>query len=360
MKEGGLLADVTITDIAKKAGVSSATVSRTLNNSGYVKEETRKRVLKAMKELDYAPSAVARSLSKNQTNIIGMVVPDINNPFFCEVFKGVSKIADKHNLNIILCDTDEDALNKEIKYLRMLKEQRIRGLIITPTSEEKEFNSEYLGLLESLGIPIVLVDRDVKYSNFDGVFLDNIKGAFEGTEALIKEGHKKIAIIAGPTTSKPGRDRLRGYKKALQMNNIPVDKKYIFYGDFKLESGYNLTRKILRMKDRPTALFTSNNLMSMGCIKAMREEKKKVPEDMALVCFDEVEAFDVFDMSISVISRPTTEMGRIAMEILLERMNENSSNNTFKRITLSPQLILKGSEKFPKKLNNQMESNMCK
>lgn len=338
---------VTIKDIAEQSGVSLATVSRVLNNSGYVKQETRDIIEKTIKELNYTPSAVARSLSKSETNTIGVVVPDINNPFFGEVIKGIATIADKESLNIILCDTDED-INKEYKSLEMLKQQRIQGILITPTSDDNQFNGEYLSALESLGIPVVLIDRDVKYSNFDGVFLDNINGAYEATEALIKEGHKKIALIAGPETSKPGRDRVRGYEKAMLMNKIPIDKNYIFHGDFKLDSGYNFTKRILKMNDKPTAIFVCNNMMNLGCIKALIEENIKIPDDMALIGFDEIEILNVLGMKISVVNRPTTEMGRVAMDMLLHRLKNKEDKQT-KRITFSPKLILKGSEKYKNK-----------
>ncbi|QGU94652.1 substrate-binding domain-containing protein [Clostridium bovifaecis] len=335
---------VTIKDIAEKAQVSLATVSRVLNNSGFVKEEKRELVLKTIKELNYVPNSVARSLSTSQSNTIGVVIPDVNNPFFGEVIKGIATVADEEDFNIILCDTDEN-IDKEFKALEMLKKQRVRGIIITPTSDKNEFNSEYLEALESLGIPIVLIDRDVKYSNFDGVFLDSLNGAFEATDALIKEGHKKIAIIAGPQTSKPGRDRLRGYRKAMIMNKLDIDEKYIFYGDFKLESGYKITKEILKMEDRPTAIFVCNNMMNLGCIKALFEQNINIPGDIALIGFDEIEMLNVLNFKISVVSRPTTEMGRVAMNMLIDRLKDEESTHT-KRITLSPKLTLKGSEKL--------------
>ncbi|MCT4543422.1 MAG: LacI family transcriptional regulator [Vallitalea sp.] len=342
------MANVTIKDIANKANVSSTTVSRVLNNNGYVKDETRKIILDTIKEMNYVPNAIARSLSKCQTNIIGVMVPDLSNPFFSEVVKGISVVADKNDLNIILCDTNENLLDKEIKYLKMLKEQRIRGLIITPTSEDNKYNSEYLTLLEGLGIPIVLVDRDVKHSSFDGVFVDNIKGSFDGTEALIKAGHKKIAIIAGPTTSKPGRDRLRGYKKALLKYNIPIKDEYIVFGDFKMESGYDITKNLLKMEVPPTAIFASNNMMTLGCLKALGHANIRVPEDIAVLGFDEIEDLNILDLNISVVSRPTFKMGRIAMEILREKIEVNPTKNisASQRLTLTPKLVLKGSERY--------------
>jgi len=335
-----------IRDIARAAGVSSTTVSRVLNGTGYVKDETKALVLKTMKEFNYTPSAVARSLSKNETNTIGVIIPDIENPFFGEVIKGISSLADERNLNIILCDTNENVL-KEIKFLNMLKEQRISGIIVTPTNDINEANNQQLSVLENMGIPIVLVDRDVKHSNFDGVFIDNIQGAYEATSALIKEGHKKIAIITGPVSSKPGRDRLTGYKKALRMNDIELNEGYLFYGDFKLDSGYQCTQEILKMKDRPTAILVCNNMMNLGCIKAIYENKLRIPKDMAIIGFDEVKMLDVVGLNISVVSRPNIDMGKTAMELLLKKIDSKERTGTV-RITLLSRLILKGSEKLIK------------
>lgn len=335
-----------IRDIARAAGVSSATVSRVINNSGYIKEETRKAVLKAIEDLDYIPSAVARSLSKNQTNIIGVIVPDINNPFFGEVIKGISTIADEKNLNIILCNTNDDG-PKEIRSLKMLKEQRILGIIAVPTNDIDEVNNEYLNILENMGTPIVLVDRDVKHSNFDGIFIDNIKGAFDATNTLIKEGHRKIAIITGPISSKPGRDRLSGYKKSLSFNKLDVLEKYIFYGDFKFESGYKYAKEIFNMEDKPTAILVCNNLMNLGVIKVIFENNIMIPNDIAIIGFDEIQTLDVLGLNISVVSPPAIEMGKSAMELLLKKMNKKDHLST-NRVFLIPSLLLKGSEKFIK------------
>lgn len=337
---------VTIDDIAKAAGVSRATVSRVLNDSGYVKEETRQKVLKAIKDLNYTPSAIARSLSKKKTNTIGVVVPEINNPFFGEIIKGISEVADENNLNLILCNTDED-VEKELKALKLLKEQRIEGILITPTSTDNDYNSEYLWTIENIGIPVVLIDGHVKYSNFNGVFVDHIKGAYDAVKTLIDEGHEKIAIITGRLNSRPAKERLVGYKKALTMHNIPIREEYIFYGDYTHEKAYEITKEILRMDDRPTAIFVSSNMMVLGCIKAFNEENVQVPTDMAIIGFDKAEVLNIIGMNISFINGPTFEMGRIAMKMLIDILNSSRNTGT-KTINLLPELVLQGSEKYVK------------
>ncbi len=337
----------TIKDIAQKSGVSLTTVSRVLNNSGYVKEETKKKVLSAINELNYTPSAIARSLSKNKTNTIGVVIPEINNQFYGEVIKGISEVAVEYNQNIILCNTDND-IEKEVKALKLLKEQRIQGIIIAPTSVEDDFNSEYLITIEQLGIPIVLADGHVKYADFSGAFVDNIKGAYESTEALIKAGHKKIAIITGRMNSDAAQNRLIGYKKALALNNIPFSEKYVFKGDYGEKLAYELTKKMLLMEDRPTAVFISSNKMTIGCIKALTEEGLKIPKDMALIGFDRIDILNSLGMNISFVDGPTTELGSIAMKILMENI-KNIEHFKVKKITIAPKLVLKGSERFIKK-----------
>ncbi|AEB75347.1 LacI family transcriptional regulator [Clostridium botulinum C/D] len=343
---GGIIVAVTISDIAKTAKVSQATVSRVLNDSGYVKDETREKVLKVMKDLNYSPSAIARSLTTKKTNIIGVIVPDIKNPFFGDAIKGISKMADQHNFNIILCDADEN-IEKEIKAIKLLKEQRIEGIIITPTSVENEFNSKYLAAIENLGIPVILLEGHVKYSNFSGVFIDNVDGAFKGTEALIKNGHTKIAIITGRMNSQSAKDRLVGYKKALAINNIPLKEDYIFYGDYTTESGYELTCKMLSMKDKPTAVFVSSNMMTIGCIKKIFEQKLSIPRDIAVMGYDDLDMLNLFGVNISYVSVPTIELGKKSMKMLLEELNQESrQTREIKRVILDADVVLKGSEKM--------------
>jgi len=342
---------VRIKDIAQKAGVSIATVSRVINSSGYVNEEKRRLVLQAMEELKYVPGASSRKKAiKNHR--IGFVIPDITNPFFSETLKGIYKVAEREKLSIIIFDTNEN-INKEIDALEALKEQNISGLIITPTTERGEFYKEYLERLENMGIPVVLLDRDLKYLHYDAVYVDNIQGSYEAVEALIREGHRKIAIIAATIDARPGRDRVAGYQKALFMNGIDIDEKYMFYGEPKLESGYELTKKIVAMDDPPTAIFSYNNTMTMGCLKALRELGLRIPEDMAVIGFDDIEFINIIGLQISVVDRPTWEMGEIAMEMLVDRIREKKSGShtkaPVKEVILPTKLILRGSEKyFPK------------
>lgn len=333
---------VTISDIARKAGVSSATVSRVLNDSGYVKQSTREKIEAAIKEMNFTPSAIARSLSKNETNTIGVIVPDITNSYFGEVIKGISEVAEANNLNIILFNTD-NYLEKEVRALNVLREQRIKGIIMTPGFGE-ENNKEYIETINNLNIPIVLVSADLKFKELSGIFVDNVLGGFNATNLLISEGHTKIGIMTGILSSEPAAERVVGYKKALKEANIEINDKYILDGQFSMEKAYELTNQLLKDKDKPTALITSSNRMTMGVVKALKENNKNIPEDLALVAFDKVDLLDVLDIKITYIDECPMELGRSSMNLLCSIFN-NSDKSFKRRVIIVPKLIIKGSEK---------------
>jgi len=334
----------TISEIAEEAHVSCATVSRVINHSGPVKQETREQVEKVIQKYNFSTHATVKSRECGEQETIAVIVPDVSNPFFSDIVKGVNQEVDLHYIMTVY-DTDENEV-KESLVLKKLKKQAIKGLIIVPTTDTNEFNGDYLKLLEGIGIPIYLVDRDVKYSNFDGIFLDDIKGAFDAATALLEEGHRNIAMISGPTTSKTGRDRLRGFQKAFMMKDLDYDENLIFYGDFRIESGYELTNRILTMDPIPTALFVANNEMGLGALKSISEHHLKIPDDISFILFDPFDTCDI--LNISYVARPTKEMGKSAARQLMEKIRTvpgrmESEND---RRTLIPHLVLKGSEKM--------------
>ncbi|WP_319204399.1 LacI family DNA-binding transcriptional regulator [uncultured Ilyobacter sp.] len=332
-----------MSDIAEKAGVSIATVSRVINEDKNVKDSTREKILKIIEECDYTPSAIARNLSRKDNNTIGVVVPDISNPYFSEMVEGISEVIDRENLNILIYNTN-DKIEKEQKSLQMLLEQRIKGLVITVTSESYEKGKNYLDKFVKEKIPVVLADRDIKYSSMDCVFIDNIGGAHKGVSVLIENGHKEIAIITGPLGSKPGRDRLRGYQNALSENGIEVIEGNIYEGDFQMESGYKLGKEILGRKKRPTAVFISNNQMTLGFFKAMNEMKLSTPKNIAVLSFDRVEILDIFDIKLTTVSASVRELGMRSAEMLLDRIRSKDKDISQKTI-LQTVLDIKGSEK---------------
>lgn len=332
-----------IRDIAKKVGVSSATVSRVINQSGYVKDETKQKVLAAIEEADFVPNAIARSLSTRDSSSIGVIVPDIANEFFSSVISGMGEIAVNNQYNIVLFDTGE-MQEREHQYLQMAEGQRLSGLIITPVSELDMVTRDKLIQFENKGIPVVLVDRNIKNSSLDGVFVENAAAAYKGVESLIHAGHRKIAIITGPSTSMPGKDRLKGYKAALMDYRIELKEEYIVSGDFKIIKAYERTKELLRLPDSPTAIFASNNQTSLGVLKYLTEQKLKMGRDISMVGFDQIESLKIIDYRLSTIERDAKRQGYEAMAMLIDKLSHKESKSSGRKIFVPYQVVLRGSE----------------
>lgn len=335
---------LTINDIAKKANVSKSTVSRVLNNSGYVNKETREKIEKVIKENAYYPSAQARSLSKRESNTIGVIIPEADNSFFGEVLRGISEIADENGMTLIFCDTNNNVI-KEKRALDMIIMQRVKGLIFTPVNDHSndEVEQKLKQKLRALNIPTVLLDRGIENSEWDGVFFENYKSAYKATEILINEGHKKIGVITGDLNLKIGRDRYRGFLDALKDYNIPALKKYIYIGNFSVEKAYQVSKQFLENNDLPDALLTSNNRTTLGLLKALNEKNVFPGEDIAVIGIDNIEVLDILGYKISCVARDTVEMGRLAMRLLLERF-ENPKKER-ENCIMPFKINLKGSEK---------------
>lgn len=325
-------------DIASKSGVSIATVSRYLNKSGYVKQETRELIKNAIQEI------------KKQENIyekeknIAVVFPDLSNMFFTDVLKGLTEEADKLNYNVFSFDSGE-SIEKEMKIIDALKDFNICGLIITTTIRNRETTKKHVQNLKSLGVPIILIDRDLIFCDFDGIFSDNKKGAFDGVDTLIAEGHKNIAVITGPLDYETSQLRLEGYKQAHKVNELEINESYIHEGDYQIDSGYNLTKEIINNNKDVTAIFSCNNMMTLGAINALNEMDIKIGEDISLLGFDDLEFFTYLGLNISVVSRQTSEMGKIAFEVLSKKILEEEPYAT-QNIVLKPSIVLRGSEKL--------------
>jgi len=335
--------NMTISEIAKLAEVSKATVSRVLNSTGYVSEATRNKVKKIIRENSYTPSSTARNLSKQENDTIGVVIPETGNPFFAEILKGISHVVDANNLTLIYCNTDNNA-EKDIKALKLLRRQRVRGLIFTPAIDYKssEYNETIHTLLANIGAPVVILDREFDNLRFDGVYSNNFRGAYMATEALIKAGHRKIGIVTGDLNLSIGRERFDGYKQALYDNNITVHKKYILEGKFDKDISYGKTKEMLNEKVRPTAFFVSNNASSAGFLTAVFEKGLNIPQDIAYIGFDKVDGIEILAQKFSYVERDVLSMGTDAMKLLLKRIDNPSGEKT--QIIIQPYLKLMGSE----------------
>jgi len=313
---------VTIKDIAQEAGVSKSTVSRVLTN-GYVKEETREKILNLMETKGFQPSASARSLSSKKSNTIGIIVPELGNPFYREVLEGVVKVVKQQKLTLIYCNTNNDAV-QESEALAMMESQRVRGVIMAPAVDyvNEASSQKVAALLAKLNAPVVLVDRNIAGRRFDSIIYDNFGSTFCATEQLIKGGCKHIGIITCDMRLEIHRDRFDGYLAALEKYNIPREDQYIFYGGYYIEPAYQLSCQLLDADVLPDGVVCSNNYTSLGFIRAIQERHLKLGREIAMVGIDHIGLLDIIGYQYSCVTRDTEKIGRLAMELLMERMDD--------------------------------------
>ena len=331
------MANITINDVAKHAGVSKATVSRVLNNHAYVTDDVRARVQAAMDALGYHPSRAARRLRANSSDILGLIIPDIQNPLFQSLVRGVEDAAYAQQMNVVLCNTD-DIPDKQQVYLRLMQAEQVAGLIVVPTHPN---DSAVLKPVQAAGLPIILLDREVKNFEADTVMVDNVRGSTIAIKHLIDLGYQRIAIIAGTQYLSPGRDRLRGAYDAFHEANTPVDETLVKVGNFKIESGYDLTCELMSLSNPPDAIFVSNNLMTLGALRALHELGVRIPEDVALVGFDDMPWAGDLNPPLTAVAQPGYELGQQAIQLLLKRLEEPDA--PFYKVILQPRLIVRQS-----------------
>ncbi|MDI7277229.1 MAG: LacI family DNA-binding transcriptional regulator [Anaerolineae bacterium] len=305
----------TIREVAKKAGVAAITVSRVINQSGYVSDETRRRVEAAIAELDYVPNVLARGLRSSRTHTLGLLVTDITNAFWTTVARGAEDAAVRHGYSVFLCNTDEDVAKQE-QYLRALLSHRVEGLIIAPASSDRGT----LAALERARLPFVIVDRRMPGAAADLVLGDSIGGARQLVEHLLARGHRRIAHLGGPAGVSTADDREQGYRQALAEAGIAADPRLVLRGDYKLESGHRLMGQLLELSPLPTAVFAANNVLAVGALVTLREKGLRVPEDVAVVCFDDLPQASLIDPFLTVAAQPAYEFGTAAVELLLARL----------------------------------------
>ena len=312
----------TIRDIARLAGVSVATVSGVLNNKPTIKPKLVERVRKAMDALDYHPDHVARSLRVRRTLTVGIVIPDVTNPFFTDVIRGVEQEAQGAGYSVILCDSNEDA-ELERRSLGMLFSRRVDGVLLAPTSSPSAHHSRV-----HQRFPVVVIDRVPLGFSGPAVMTDNFAAAHEGTRHLITLGHHRIAIITGQLNLSTGLDRLEGFRKALQEERLALPDEYLQHGDFQSESGYQCGLDLLRLPSPPTAIFSCNNKMTLGLMRALREMRVDCPDAVSVLGFDDFEWSAYFNPRLTTIAQPTYEMGKQAMQVLLRRLQQPDGDQT--------------------------------
>jgi DNA-binding LacI/PurR family transcriptional regulator len=333
---------INIKDVANKAGVSTATVSRVLGDFPGVRDKTRKKVLEAISELNYEINAVARSLRQKKTNSIGIIVGNVLSQFYSVIAKSVEDTANKFGYHTILCNGDENS-KKELEYLRILKSNRVDGIILTPTGK----NSEYVQHLINSRTKVVLLDRLIKGVDCDAVLVDNTNGAYKAVKYLLDQGYKKIGIVDGYLDRTTGAERLKGYLQAIEEAGIAKDDNLIKIGNFKKESGKRLTRELLKQSNRPEAIFTTNIDMSMGALIAIKEMGLTIPDDIGIVCFDDSDWALILEPSITVVRQPVYQLGSTAAELLIKKIEDEEKKLDHKPavVTLNTELIIRESTK---------------
>ncbi len=325
-------------DVARHARVSTATVSRVLNHPEIVIPKTRERVERSLLTLKYIPSRVARRLRLRggKTHIFGLLIPDIPNPFFSEVVRGVEDVTYVNNYALILCNADDDP-DREKFYIDVMRAESVDGVLFLPIHETDPVAADMI----RDGMPFVCVDRSLSNIDVDTVELDNYAGAYQAVELLIKNGHRRIGLVSGRPNVSTSRGRRLGYEDALRDNRIPLEKDLILKGDYRQESGRLLTEELLNLSPPPTALFVTNNRMTRGAIAVLHKRRLKIPDEIAIIGFDDFPWAEFLEPPLTVVRLPAYEMGRKAAELLLQRLVEPDREPIL--IRLAPELIIRKS-----------------
>jgi LacI family fructose operon transcriptional repressor len=325
---------VSIKEVAEAAGVSTATVSRVLSNGQHVRPEVRKHVMETVERLGYRPNLVARSLRSQQTNTLGLIVSDIRNPFFTSISRAVEDTAYEQGFSVFLGNTDENP-EKEKMYLHLMQDANVAGVIFSPTRK----TAANFAALE-IHRPTVVIDRSISNGDLDMVLLDNVDAAYRLAIHLLGNGYRRIAALCGEAST-TGRERHAGYERALQEYGIAPVAALTKYIQPKIETGYAAALQMLDGAQCPDAIFATNSLLAAGALQAIRERKLSIPDDIALVTFDETTWAGLVQPAITLIAQPTYEIGQTATELLLKRIADPTRPT--RRVLLSGQLVVRGS-----------------
>jgi DNA-binding LacI/PurR family transcriptional regulator len=342
--------DYTIKDVAILAGVSTATAGRVLGGYGSVSDKTAKAVLEAAQKLNYIPNAIAQSMKKRNTNTVGLIVANICNPYFSSIAKATEEHLSKRGYHVIICNTDED-LDSEISYIKTLYEKRIDGLMIASALKGNEKTADEIDRIYRGKIPTLIIDREIDGLALPTVTSDNFRGAYEATSHLIRLGHKRIGVIG--TTISTLYHRIEGYKKALEDNHIPFNEHLISNkgvpniqaGDVK--EGKDIALQMLSAPEtRPTAILALNNLLTFGALQAIHELGLNIPDDIAIIGWDDFELATVMNPPVTVVMQSTDNFATIASNQLLQMIHEPEilkKTDVNRKIVLATQLIVRGS-----------------
>ncbi|MBS3787675.1 MAG: LacI family DNA-binding transcriptional regulator [Candidatus Bipolaricaulota bacterium] len=333
----------TMKEVAERAGVSVTTVSHVINGTRYVSPELTERVEKAIEGLDYHPDPLAQGLSKGKTNTLALVVSDVANPFFPKVARGVEDCALENDYSTILCNTDEDTA-KEKKYLSLLIEKNVDGLIVAPASQ----GTTNLSVAMDRDVPLVLIDRFLDQMEVDQVYSNNFLGSKQGVEHLIELGHERIGIISEINTISTFSQRIQGYREALEKNKLPYKEEYVRQAGLEIEGAYQAAESLLTHCEEITAIFSTNDLMTEGILQYFKDDDIQCPEEVSLLAFDDPTWASSFNPSITAIAQRPYDMGYRAASLLFKRMKPESDTMPFQRVELPVKLNIRESTVSPK------------
>ncbi|MCA1644569.1 MAG: LacI family transcriptional regulator [Chloroflexi bacterium] len=329
----------TVRDVALRAGVSTSTVSHVLNRTRFVSEQVRERVLAAMRELDYEPNAAARMLTLKRSSAIGLIVSDIRNPFFASVARGVEDVAQEQGYTVVLCNSDEDMV-KETACLRALQTRAVDGVLLASAGVAYA----YVTRLVHAGFPIVLVDRELPDLGVPAVLLDNEGAANSAVTHLIALGHTRIGMVSGRPSISTTTERIAGYQRALREAGLAAEGRLLISGESTSDGGAAAANVLLNVEPPPTAIFSGNNLMSIGALQAIVRRGLSVPDDVAIVGFDDFPFpwSEAFRPHLTTVAQPTYELGRRAAEMLVQQLRAPTSRSA-ERIVLEGKLLIRES-----------------
>lgn len=322
----------TIVDIANKTGVSYTTVSRALNGKKGVGEEKRKQIIEEAQKQGYQRNAIAKGLVSKSTKTIGLIIPDITNPFFPEVARGVEDSCRAAEYNLFLCNSNWEP-DQELSCLKALQQNRVDGLIINPSSLE---NIEFI---ERMGIPVVYLNTRVNAGNNAYVGVDNLKGAEMAANHLVKCGYKRIAFVGGAAHSYSNIERLRGYLMALDKQGIEKDNEMIVNGKFESRSGYEDIKRLYQLQRPPDAVFCGNDVIALGVLQYAHEKQLKIPEELGIIGFDDIYTSGLPQIQLTTVAIPKVFLGKKAAKMLLEKIRLDESS--IEQYVIRPKLIIR-------------------
>jgi LacI family transcriptional regulator len=331
---------ITINDIANRAGVAPSTVSRVLSGNGYAGQKTRDRVRRAADDLAYSPNRVAQSLRLNQTRTLGLVIADVENSFYSRIAKTVELVAKGAGFHVVLCNSNDDP-QEERECLQLLVKLRVDGILITPTGQ----NAAHIRSLLSRDAKIVQLDRKVSNLRCDSVVVNNRKGAEAAVEHLIRNGHRRIGLLAGEIDVTTGRQRLEGYRAALRKHGIPFDSSLVRESNFLKETAVDAARSLFNVTELPTAVFAANNVLAESCLFVLKD--LGLLREVSLIVFDDAPWMQLIERPLTVVVQPIEELARTAAKLVLQRVQEAEPGNPVS-IVLEPTLIIRDSSEVRK------------